>query len=383
MSLIPTVRHTQGFLLAVQLEVMFGGGFATTTNTTVATITGTSGTVTDYPLYEWLTVPTRTEWSTVIPIQAVATSTLTETAETNGLYFGHGFATATTHTKLSGTVYPLPTTGYQIDRCKAFDPGFPKPVKSEQYDLGSGFVPAAIIYENTPPGTGSAEFYFQGVRWLDIALFSSIPTQLGGIPTSFCMHFYDSVAHREVYGCYVTEYEISMSKGAPVMQKVSWKSTKCRTASEVGAAAPPDFLTTAPAYTKNCTVTITAGGVTLTPTLNTITKLTFKLTNEYSEDTQPISKEHLEYTYLTGRDISLSFDCQVPEESLFTQRMATTAPTAYQVVLTIASRDGTIATITLAGLSMVECNQGVMESPGLINYHYEFKKNTTFAITKA
>jgi len=150
---------------------------------------------------------------------------------------------------------------------------------------------------------GKLSQYMQNSTWLDWALgIAPVGNGGGALPKTFLLHWDDGNVEYTAYGCYITEYKLSISKGEYVKEEVTFMAYDVQ-AEAVAADDPPFDETTAVANFEDVgTTTITIDGSAIVDLDNAA----ITITNSYTEGT-PGSYYH-KYPYLLKRDVEIEME---------------------------------------------------------------------------
>jgi len=152
---------------------------------------------------------------------------------------------------------------------------------------------------------GKITQYMQNSVWLDMAAgIAPVGNGGGALPKTFLFHYDNLVNQYTAYGCYITKYTLSGSKGANYLTEVIEFTPYDVVDEDVAADVAPFDLTTAPANFEDVgTTTITIDGDAITDLIS----FTLTITPTYTEGPMGGSYFH-KFPYLIKRDIELEME---------------------------------------------------------------------------
>ena len=168
---------------------------------------------------------------------------------------------------------------------------------------------------------GKLIHYMQNSTWMDRALGID-PAETGGgtLPKTFLLHYATGDNEFTAYGCYITEYKVSASKGEYIKEEVSFMAYDVQDEDVTADAAPFDTSTAVANYEDVGSTTITIDGIAIVD----LESATITVTNTYVEGPHGGSYFH-KYPYLIKRDVEIEMEFLTYASDHLTDMLSETA----------------------------------------------------------
>ena len=256
-----------------------------------------------------------------------------------------------------------------MDKIFSISLPIPKPERVTQFVVNSGLMPAEIVGHKIRMGQGSIDGLFQTTQFLTMSTSGTI----GQVPNSFDVRYDDSDGQKELYGCLITEHTITTNVDLPVSQRVSIISAQGKWTGLTDVTIP-DF--SSGSVVKYSDVSATIDGISES-TLH-ILDHTLTIRNEIDETlAYRLNSKYAIHPALIGREITFEMRClETGGSTWFADEVNET--TQY---LTISIVYGSVCTVTLANMYVVETSQSREIKRGVIERKYKFKMGPNGSVT--
>jgi hypothetical protein len=256
-----------------------------------------------------------------------------------------------------------------IDRIVSFIAAIPKPTREKQYQLSSGLNPDAELTTMVGQGKGSIKAYLQTSVLYDWAVACTLNAATG--TKAFRYYSPYAAAEKDLYGCFVTHYELESIIKKATMQSVDFMATQAKTASTtpIAGGGIKAFSSATPQTFKTFTVA-TVDAKTIANMK--IQRVKFAVDNIYAsdEESMQLASDYSLSPALLERDFSLELDYLINGSDTWD---ADTLNVAAQTVS--ATLTNGLFTLSPVDYIVEETNQDELEERGLVKRTAKFRSS--------
>ena len=241
---------------------------------------------------------------------------------------------------------------------------------------GQDIMTKTVFTKGAKAIPGKLVQYMQNSTWLDMAAGIS-PAETGGgaVPKTFLLHYDNLVNQYTAYGCYITVYTLSGSKGAEFLKETIEFMPYDVQDEDVVMDTTPFDLTTAPANFEDVgTTTITIDG---DPIVD-LESFTLTITNTYTEGPHAGSYFH-KYPFLEKRDVELEMEFLTFQADL--DQLLAEGPSADPIDIVFTPMGKCNVSITNLKLKPESTNINVIPEKGMKRWKTTFEIGGACAIT--
>lgn len=257
-----------------------------------------------------------------------------------------------------------------VARVLKFNPGIPKPVRTDIKNLTDGLYPSLSPVTHVGQGDGGLQTYLQDDTVYDLA----INGDMGSIPNSADCRYNDGDGEKDVYGGLISELKLSVKTQSLVLQDITLKTAQAKTTGTTPIVGGiPAYLSSAIALQKG--VSAVLDGITSENLI--IQSITQTISNTFLEDDgRGIDSEYIMNPVLMSREVKVDIECTELASNTWLSDELNATTQLVDITIVWSS----FLTSTMTNMRISVTNQSEIDEVGLIKRKYSFISGPGFTI---